>query len=316
MEKILVIDDEPFMQRLCEDMLSLRGFQVLTAGNAREGLAVLEKGGIDVVLLDIMMPDLSGIELLPIIKRTDPSIYVIMVTAYASLENAIEALKKGAYDYLRKPFRPHELYHAVDKALSRRRMELENKRFLSDLQLKVKELSALNRVGQYIQLIDRETNEMTIRAAIGLPEEVVKTTRQRVGQGIAGWVAEKGEPLLVNDIELGKSDRELELKVRELSALYEVSRVMGSTLNPEELAAQMLEQVGKLISWPPTLSGARSSGGAAWMTTPAPPGSPGTGGRCSSPRSALGSRSPSGGGPEGRRRCVPTLGCRFLRARG
>ncbi|MFN3477296.1 MAG: sigma-54-dependent transcriptional regulator, partial [Candidatus Methylomirabilales bacterium] len=150
MEKILVIDDEPFMQRLCEDMLSLRGFQVLTAGNARDGLAVLEKRGIDVVLLDIMMPDLSGIEFLPIIKRTDPSVYVIIMTAYASLENAIEALKKGAYDFLRKPFRPHELYHAVDKALSRRRMELENQRLLSELQLKVKELSALNRVGQYI----------------------------------------------------------------------------------------------------------------------------------------------------------------------
>lgn len=365
MEKILVIDDEPFMQRLCEDMLSLRGFQVLTAGNAREGLAVLEKGGIDVVLLDIMMPELSGIEFLPIIKRTDPSVYVIIMTAYASLENAIESLKKGAYDFLRKPFRPHELYHAVDKALSRRRMELENQRLLSERQLKVKELSALNRVGQYIHslldidrllekiafsiaavmgveivsvmLLDRETEEMTIRAALGLPEEVVKTTRQRVGEGIAGWVAKRGEPLLVNDIEkdprfpkreslaryktksllsvplltkggvigvlnvngkisgepftehdlelltifssqassaienaelyakvkafnqaleekvriatreLERSNRELESKVRELSALYEMSRVMGSTLNPEELAATMLEQGGRLI---------------------------------------------------------------------
>ncbi len=229
METILVIDDELFMRRLCDDMLSLRGFRVLTAENAKEGMAKLEQGGIDVVLLDIMMPELSGLEFLPIIKKTDPDVFVIIITAYATLENAIEALKKGAYDYIRKPFRPHELYHSVDKAISRRRIELENKRLIQDLQVKVKELATLNRVGQYIHslveidrllekivlsiaavmgveivsimLIEKETQEMVIRAATGLPEEVVRMTRQKVGQGIAGWVAEKGEPLLIHDIE-------------------------------------------------------------------------------------------------------------------
>jgi len=229
METILVIDDELFMRRLCDDMLALRGFKVLTAENAKEGLARLEKGGIDVVLLDIMMPDLTGIEFLPVIKKTDPSISVLIMTAYASLETAIEALKKGAYDYIRKPFRPHELYHAVDKAIGRRRVELENKRLMHDLQGKVKELTTLNRVGQFIHslldvdrlleqvvlsiaavmgveivsimLVEKETGEMTIRAATGHSEEIVKTTRQEVGAGIAGWVAEKGEPLLVHDIE-------------------------------------------------------------------------------------------------------------------
>ncbi|MGH7408480.1 MAG: response regulator, partial [Candidatus Methylomirabilales bacterium] len=115
METILVVDDELFMRRLCDDMLSLRGFKVLTAENAKEGLAKLEKGGIDVIILDIMMPDLTGLEFLPVIRKTDPTVFVIMITAYASLETAIEALKKGAYDYIRKPFRPHELYHSVDK---------------------------------------------------------------------------------------------------------------------------------------------------------------------------------------------------------
>ncbi|HEY7675509.1 MAG TPA: response regulator, partial [Candidatus Methylomirabilis sp.] len=150
METILVIDDELFMRRLCDDMLSLRGFKVLSAESAKEGLAVLEQGGVDVVLLDIMMPELSGLEFLPILKKTDPDVFVIIITAYASLETAIEALKKGAYDYIRKPFRPHELYHSVDKAIGRRRVELENKRLLHEMQLKVKELSTLNRVGKYI----------------------------------------------------------------------------------------------------------------------------------------------------------------------
>ncbi|MGH7395777.1 MAG: GAF domain-containing protein, partial [Candidatus Methylomirabilales bacterium] len=197
--------------------------------SAKEGRALLERGGVDVVLLDIMMPETSGIEFLPIIKKTAPDVYVIIITAYASLETAIEALKKGAYDYIRKPFRPHELYHSVDKAIARRRIELENKRLVLDLQAKVKELSTLNRVGKYIHslleiaplldkivlsiaavmgveivsimLVEKDTNEMTIRAATGLSEEIVRTTRQKVGTGIAGWVAEKGEPLLINDIE-------------------------------------------------------------------------------------------------------------------
>ena len=229
METILVIDDELFMRRLCDDMLSLRGFKVLAAESAKEGLALLERGGVDVVLLDIMMPETSGIEFLPIIKKTAPDVYVIIITAYASLETAIEALKKGAYDYIRKPFRPHELYHSVDKAIGRRRVELENARLLHDLQLKVKELSTLNRVGKYIHslldidrllekivlsiaavmvvdivsimLLDKETGELTIRASTGLSPEIVKRTRQKVGSGIAGWVAKRGEPLLVNDIE-------------------------------------------------------------------------------------------------------------------
>ncbi len=229
METILVIDDELFMRRLCDDMLSLRGFKVLSAESAKEGLGILERGGVDVVLLDIMMPELSGIEFLPIIKKTDPDVFVIIITAYASLETAIEALKKGAYDYIRKPFRPHELYHSVDKAIGRRRVDLENKRLLHEMQLKVKELSTLNRVGKYIHslleiervlekivlsiaavmgveivsimLIDRDTGELTIRASTGLSPEIVKRTRQKVGSGIAGWVAKRGEPLLVNDIE-------------------------------------------------------------------------------------------------------------------
>lgn len=229
METILVIDDELFFRQLCEDILSLRGFRVLTAESARAGLDELDKGGIDVVLLDVMVPELSGIELLPIMKRKDPSLSIIMMTASASLETAIEALRQGAYDYLRKPFQPHELYHTLDKAIRHRRLELENKRLLQKLQLEVNELSTLNRVGQYIHslldidrlldrlvlaisdlmgvevisvmLIEKETGEMAIRASKGIPDEVVKTARQKVGEGIAGWVVERGEPLLVNDID-------------------------------------------------------------------------------------------------------------------
>jgi len=279
METILVIDDELFMRRLCDDMLSLRGFKVVTAENAKEGLARLEKGGIDVVLLDIMMPDLTGIEFLPVVKKTDPDVFVIIITAYASLETAIDALKKGAYDYIRKPFRPHELYHSVDKAIGRRRIELENRRLLQDLQGKVKELSTLNRVGKYIHspleanrllekivlsiaavmgveivsimLVEKETGELAIRASTGLPEEIVKTTHQRVGSGIAGWVAEKGEPLLIDDIEkdprFHKLESDAKYKTKSLLSVPLVSRggvlgvinvsrkTSGGTFTPHDL---------------------------------------------------------------------------------
>ncbi len=228
METILVIDDELFMRRLCEDMLSLRGFTVRTAENAREGLACVEQGGVDVVLLDVMMPELSGLEVLPLLTQADSDIVVIIMTAYASLETAIEALKRGAHDYLRKPFRPHELYHAVDKAVARRKIALENKRLREEIAFRNRALSSLYRVVKYVQsdsplgqvlektvaaiagamevevvsvMLLNGAGEMTIGAAVGLPPEVVREIRQKVGTGIAGWVAENGEPLLVEDVE-------------------------------------------------------------------------------------------------------------------
>ena len=102
--KVLVIDDEPFIRSLFETVLSENDCMVATCGSGREGVEVAGKGSFDLVITDINMPDLGGIDVLRSIKNQNPDIGVIVITGYASLETAMEALHLGADEYLKKPF--------------------------------------------------------------------------------------------------------------------------------------------------------------------------------------------------------------------
>ncbi|UCF39177.1 MAG: sigma-54-dependent Fis family transcriptional regulator [Acidobacteriota bacterium] len=125
---ILLIDDEEIMRDVISKLLKKEGFNVLTAANGTEGMEVLQEEAIDLVLLDLMLPGKSGAVLLPEILDLDPDIIVIMISAYASIENAVEATKKGAYDFVTKPFKNEELIHIIRNGLRRRSLELENRR--------------------------------------------------------------------------------------------------------------------------------------------------------------------------------------------
>jgi two-component system response regulator PilR (NtrC family) len=133
--KILVIDDEDVMQDVLGRLLRRKGFAVECAGSAEEGLARLAATDFDAVLCDIMLPGMNGLEALQSIRRDDPHAVVIMITAYASVESAIEAMKSGAFDYIAKPFKNEEVLLTITKGVEHRRLTLENrtlKRALSD----------------------------------------------------------------------------------------------------------------------------------------------------------------------------------------
>jgi DNA-binding NtrC family response regulator len=115
--KILVVDDEVTAGRSIEKILARKGFKVDIALSANEGLNKLEKELFELVLLDIMMPQVNGIELLGMIKERWPDLGVVMVTGYPSIETAVEATKRGACDYIAKPFTPDELRDKVGHAL-------------------------------------------------------------------------------------------------------------------------------------------------------------------------------------------------------
>jgi DNA-binding NtrC family response regulator len=123
---ILVIDDEQAMRDSCQQTLSRDGNKVETAQDGLKGLALLEKKSFDVVILDLKMPGLSGMEVLKKIKENDPDAMVIVITGYATVESAVEAMKKGAYDFIPKPFTPESLRVIVRRALDRRELALEN----------------------------------------------------------------------------------------------------------------------------------------------------------------------------------------------
>ena len=115
--RVLVIDDEKRIRDGCQKTLKLEGFEVSTVESGTLGLEILEKEHFDIILLDLMMPGLSGMEVLARVKVLHPETIVIVITGYATLEHAIEAMKKGAFDFIAKPFSPEELRSVVSKAI-------------------------------------------------------------------------------------------------------------------------------------------------------------------------------------------------------
>jgi DNA-binding NtrC family response regulator len=114
---ILVVDDESSVRQSLQRWFEQDGFRVGTAANATEALKSLSEATWDIVLLDIRMPGMGGLDLLSRIRDIDSDIIVIMITGYAAVDSAVEALKRGAFDYVAKPFDPEELSHLVGRAL-------------------------------------------------------------------------------------------------------------------------------------------------------------------------------------------------------
>ncbi|MEZ4528954.1 MAG: sigma-54 dependent transcriptional regulator [Desulfobacterales bacterium] len=124
---ILIIDDEPSILQSLSGLLSDEGFEVLTASNGYEGLKMIEEEAPDIVLLDIWMPGIDGIETLKEIKKGNPSLQVIVITGHGNVETAVRATKLGAFDLIEKPLSIDKVIVDINKALNFRRLEEENR---------------------------------------------------------------------------------------------------------------------------------------------------------------------------------------------
>jgi signal transduction histidine kinase/DNA-binding response OmpR family regulator len=228
MGAILVVDDDALIREIARDILAGAGHNVFIARDPQEGLEILRKEKIDTILLDVVLPLESGFEMIPQIKEFNPDATVIMMTAYASLDSAIEAIRRGAYDYIRKPLKEEEVLHAVGKGLERNRLLVENSSLVQSLEERVRRLELLERISKAVSstldlqrlleqvmditksvmgaeacsvlLLDEARGELIFTVALGKKGEEVKEFRIKPGQGIAGWVLEHGEPLLVRDV--------------------------------------------------------------------------------------------------------------------
>lgn len=123
--KILIVDDEPRMCESLKVLLSNEGYETQTGYSGQEALACLAKCDIDLALLDIVMPDMNGLQIMDHIKKQNLDTLVIVITGHASVDSAIESLRRGAYDYLRKPFEFEELLKRVKNALDQKRLKKE-----------------------------------------------------------------------------------------------------------------------------------------------------------------------------------------------
>jgi len=121
-ETILVADDDPYIGKVLTDRLQSLGHQVLLASRGRDVLELLDRYDPHLALLDIAMPDLSGIEILKEIRNRGKDFPVVMITAYGSIDLAVQAMREGAYDFISKPFKPEHIALVVQKAIEQQRL--------------------------------------------------------------------------------------------------------------------------------------------------------------------------------------------------
>jgi DNA-binding NtrC family response regulator len=132
--KILVVDDEAIQRDIVKDILEDQGYEVITSGSGQEALEQIKTSPVDVILTDLRMPGMDGVELLEHIKEFEPEIVVVVITAYGSVESAVDAMKKGAYHYLSKPLGKEELTLVVQRALRAKQLSDENRSLRQELQ--------------------------------------------------------------------------------------------------------------------------------------------------------------------------------------
>jgi two-component system response regulator PilR (NtrC family) len=132
--RVLIVDDEEVLRDVLEVVLRREGFDVVLAASGEEALNVLDTDSdVDLVILDVMLPGISGIDTLRAVRISNPNLPVVVITAFSSIDGAIEAMKHGAFHYIPKPFKNEEVVHTVNKALEQRRLSRENERLRTEL---------------------------------------------------------------------------------------------------------------------------------------------------------------------------------------
>src|SRR5919106_2118707 len=154
---VLVIDDEEIMRDILGTLLEREGYSVRLAASGQEGLDLAKSLPFDAVIVDVMMPGIDGLQVLDELKKHDEELPVLMITAYASMESAISAMKKGAFDYITKPFKNDEVLVVLQNAIERRQLVAENVSLRQNLQARYHKFSGIigksSRMKQVFDLI-------------------------------------------------------------------------------------------------------------------------------------------------------------------
>ena len=176
---VLVVDDEEVLQDVLTTLVRREGHRPLAARTGEDALAVLEREDVDLVLLDLMLPGISGMEVLQKIRETDPDQVVVMITAYSSIEGAIEAMRLGAFHYIPKPFKNEEVLHTLRKGLEQRRLTSENRVLRAQLRERfgfhqlIGRSKPMQQVFELIELAAPSKSNMLILGESGTGKELV-----------------------------------------------------------------------------------------------------------------------------------------------
>src|SRR5438105_9398352 len=208
---LLVADDDPGLRESLERTLTREGYRVVLASDGRAALERVQAGGVDLIVTDLRMPGLTGLELLRAAKAIMPDVDVILLTAFGTVEEAVKAMKDGAYDFLTKPFRREQLIKLVDKALERRDLIEQNralKKQLEDIRAKGQMIGASPSFRRMLTLVDQIADSsatILIQGESGTGKELVARTihersARRNGPFIAVNCAALPETLLESEL--------------------------------------------------------------------------------------------------------------------
>jgi two-component system sensor histidine kinase/response regulator len=191
---ILVIDDELGIREGCRRALEPQGFTVETAASIQEGLRKIQESDFDLVLLDVMLPDGQGIDLLRPIQEKDPDLVSVIITGYATVELAVKAIKQGAYDFISKPFTSDLLLMTVNQGLEKRQLSLEAKR----LQAIEREAAELARTKEEMERLDRFKSAFMLMVAHELraPVSAAQSLLRTLLRGLVGELGEQQQDIL------------------------------------------------------------------------------------------------------------------------
>ena len=242
--KILIVDDEPFNLDLLEQELTDRGYSVERAGSGTQALSKVESFHPDLILLDYQMPDMNGVDVLKEFRNRGSEIPVVMITAYGTIERAVQAMREGAYDFIPKPFEPDHLALVVQKALEREKL----KREVEILSAEVRERYHLI-VGKSVkmnQAIDAAKKAATSKATVLLLGES-GTGKELLARAIHNWSERKEKSFVaINCVGLAKELLESELFGHEKGAFTGAHQLKKGKMELADGGTVFLDEVGDI----------------------------------------------------------------------
>jgi DNA-binding NtrC family response regulator len=243
-ETILVVDDDPDIREVLKDRLESLNYRVLVASSGEEGLEIVEKQSPQMLLLDIEMPGMDGLEVLKEIRGRRIDVTVVMITAYATIERAVRAMREGAYDFIPKPFEPEHIALTVEKALERERL----KREVGILSEEVGERYRLvvGKSAKMNQAIETAKKAAMSRATVLLLGES-GTGKEIFARAIHNWGAEKGRPFVaINCVGLSKELLESELFGHEKGAFTGANELKKGKMELAQGGTIFLDEIGDI----------------------------------------------------------------------
>ncbi len=226
---ILIVENEP---EVCEELGSILvkdGYKVSTVTQGKDALMHLKETIFNLIILDVKLPDLDSLHLLRALKKSNPFIFVLAIADEVDFEKALVAVEEGAYSYIMKPCNLDAFKVVVKKGLESQKQVLVNLKLLEKLKEKKEKTEEILQISEMMNLItdsnelvnfivtevtrflnarraslmlvDEGLQYLVIKAAKGIDEKIIKATKIRIGDGIAGWIAREGKPWLITDIE-------------------------------------------------------------------------------------------------------------------